>query len=89
LYQWSAADPLKPKAGLSGAPSGTGAPRAFPFRRGEIDEGGGHFSPVAEFQGALAETASGDDGDGVGGAAVDFYEGDEALAVFAARVFDA
>ena len=55
----------------------------------EIHEGGGHLSPVAEFQGALAETASGDYADGVGGAAVDFYEGDQALAVFAAWVFDA
>ncbi len=52
-------------------------------------KGRGHLSPVAEFQGALAETASGDHGDGVGGAAVDFDEGDEALAVFSARVFDA
>ena len=26
---------------------------------GEIDEGGGHLTPVAEFEGALAETASG------------------------------
>jgi len=51
-------------------------------RRGEVDEGGGHFAPVAEFDGALAEAAAGDDGDSVGGAAIDFDEGDEALAVF-------
>lgn len=49
----------------------------------EVDEGGGHFAPVADFKGALAESASGDDADGVGSAAVDFDEGDEALAVFA------
>ena len=57
----------------------------------EIDEGRGHLSPVAEFQGALSEAASGHHGDGVGGAAVDFDEGDEALAVFfiTARVLDA
>ena len=56
---------------------------------GEINESGGHFSPVAEFEGALAEAASGDYRDGVGGAAVDFDESYEALAVFfvAARVF--
>src|SRR5260370_4280890 len=46
-----------------------------------MDEGGGHLAPVAELDGALAKAASGDDGDGVGGAAVDFDEGDEALAV--------
>src|SRR5258708_3533391 len=57
----------------------------------QIDEGCGHLSPVAEFQGALSEAASGDHGDGVGGAAVDFDEGDEALAVFfiTARILDA
>ncbi len=32
-------------------------------------------------EGALAEAAAGDDGDGIGGAAVDLDEGDEALAV--------
>ena len=51
-------------------------------RRGEVDEGGGHLAPVAELEGAFAEAAAGDDGDGVGGAAVDLHEGDEALAVF-------
>jgi len=48
----------------------------------------GDFSPIAEFQGALAQAAAGDDGDGVGGAAVDFDEGDEALPVFSARIVD-
>src|SRR5260370_42046387 len=46
-----------------------------------MDEGGGHVGAVAELDGALAKAAGGDDGDGVGGAAVDFDEGDEALAV--------
>src|ERR1700690_645786 len=55
----------------------------------QIDERRGHLSPVAKFQGALAETASGDHGDGVGGAAVDFDEGDQTLAIFSARIFDA
>jgi hypothetical protein len=55
----------------------------------EINEGRGHLSPVAKFQGALAETASGDYGYGVGGAAVDFYERHQAFAIFTARVVDA
>jgi hypothetical protein len=63
------------------------------YRRSQIDEGGGHLAPVAEFDGALAEAAASDDGDGVGGAAVDLDEGDEALAVLwsheAAGVVDA
>ena len=54
----------------------------------EIHEGGGHFSPVAELEGALAEAAAGDDGDGVGGAAIDFNEGDEALAICAPGIVD-
>lgn len=55
----------------------------------EVDEGGGHLSPVAELQGSLAQAAAGDDGDGVGGTAVDFDEGDEALAVGGAGLGDA
>ena len=47
----------------------------------EVDESCGHLAPVAEFDGAFAEATAGDDGDGVGGAAVDFDEGDEAFAV--------
>ncbi len=47
----------------------------------EVDEGGGHLAEVAEFEGAFADAGGGDDADGVGGAAVDFDEDDEALAV--------
>ena len=56
-----------------------------------VNEGRGHLSPVAKFQSALSETASGDQGYGVGGAAVDFDERDQTFAIFfiAARVFDA
>src|SRR5215472_5927516 len=54
-----------------------------------VDKRCGHFSPVAEFKGALAEPASRDHAYGVGRAAVDFDEGDETLAVFAVRVVDA
>ena len=46
----------------------------------QIAEGGGDFSPVAEFQGAFAEAAIGNECDGVGDAAVDFSEGDDAFA---------
>jgi hypothetical protein len=52
-----------------------------------INEGRGHLSPVAKFQGALAQAASGHHGYGVGGTAVDLYERYQALAVFAARIF--
>ncbi len=55
----------------------------------EVDEGCGHLAPVAEFDGALAEAAAGDDGDGVGGAAVDLDKRDETLAVDALGVVDA
>jgi len=47
----------------------------------EVDEGGGHLAEVAELEGSLADAAGGDDADGIGCTAVDFYEGDEALAV--------
>jgi hypothetical protein len=47
----------------------------------EVDEGGGHLAEVAMFEGSLAEAAAGNDRDGIGGAAVDFDEGDEALAI--------
>jgi hypothetical protein len=47
----------------------------------EVDEGGGHLAEVAKLEGSLADAATGDDSDGVGGTAIDFYEGDEALAV--------
>src|SRR5580692_9078549 len=46
----------------------------------QIAEGGGDFAPVAEFEGAFAEAAIGDEGDCVGNAAVDFGEGDNAFA---------
>ena len=46
----------------------------------QVDERRGDFAPVAEFQGALAETAVRDEGDGVGYAAIDFGEGDDAFA---------
>lgn len=55
----------------------------------EIDEGCCHLAPVAELEGALAEAASGDDSNSIGRAAVDFYIGNEALAIFAARLVDA
>lgn len=47
----------------------------------EVDEGGGHLAEVAELEGSLADTAAGDDSYCVCCAAVDFDEGDQALAV--------
>lgn len=52
----------------------------------EIDECGGHLSEVPELEGTFAETAAGDDRDGVGDTPVDFDKGDEAFAVDSARV---
>jgi hypothetical protein len=54
--------------------------------RRQINEGGCHLAPVAKFEGALSQTAASDNADGVGGATVDFDEGDETLAVAAARL---
>jgi hypothetical protein len=54
----------------------------------EVDEGGGDLSPVEEFEGALAEAAIGDEGDGVGHAAVDFDVGDDTFSI-ADGIFDA
>ncbi len=59
------------------------------FAAVHVDECRCNFSPVAELQRALAQAASGDYGDGVGGAAVDLDEGDQTLAVFAVRIVDA
>ncbi len=62
---------------------------AHGFAGAYVDEGGCHFAPVAELQGALAETAAGNHGDGIGGAAVDFHKSNQAFAVLAARIVDA
>src|ERR1700722_8388325 len=50
-----------------------------------------NFSPVAELESTFSEAATGDHGNGVGGAAVDFDEGDKPLPIFliAARIVDA
>ena len=56
--------------------------------RYEIDECCGHFAPVAELEGTLAEPAAGDEADCIGGAAVDFDKGYEALAIGTAGVGD-
>ncbi len=55
----------------------------------QVDEGGSHLAPVAELEGALAEAAAGNDGDGIGGAAVDLDEGDEPFAIQSAWFGDA
>ena len=47
----------------------------------QVDESGGDFAPIAEFQRALAKSAVGDKRDGVSDAAVDLYVRDNALAL--------
>lgn len=47
----------------------------------EIDEGGGHFAPVAEFQGTSAEPTAGNEADSIGGAAVNFNVCEQAFSV--------
>jgi len=55
----------------------------------DVDKGCGHFAPVAKLQGTFAQSASCDDADCVRGAAVDFNESDQSLAVFSMRIIDA
>ena len=55
----------------------------------EVDEGCRHLAPVAKFERPFAQPATGDDADGIGGAAIDLDEGDQALAVPSARFLDA
>src|SRR5262249_14300790 len=57
--------------------------------RFDINEGRGHLAPVAKFQRPFAQAAAGDDHDGVGSAAIDFDKGDDALTIFALRIFEA
>ena len=52
----------------------------------DIDKRRRHLAPVAKLQRAFAETAAGDDGDGIRGAAVNLHEYDQALAIFSARI---
>src|ERR1700678_3448786 len=59
------------------------------FAGADVDERGRDLSPVAKLQRALAQSASRDHGDRVGGATVDFDESDQPLAVFAAWIVDA
>jgi len=64
-------------------------PGLVPVPRAAVPRSTKVAAPVAKFEGALAETATGNDGDSVGGATVNFYKGDQSLAIFAARIFDA
>src|SRR5260370_1650075 len=52
-----------------------------------VHERGCNFSPVAKLQRTLAEAATGDHSNGIGGATVDLDERNKALAVFSARIF--
>jgi hypothetical protein len=77
----------------------TGAPSAehsavLPDFAAEVDAfaaGGCDFSPVTELQRALAQSTASNNGDGVGGAAVNLNKCNQALAVFlvALRIVDA
>jgi len=55
----------------------------------DVDKRSCDFAPVAELQRALAKAAASDDGDGIGGATVDFHKSNETLAVLATGIFDA
>ena len=55
----------------------------------QVNERRGHLTPVAKLQRAFSQAASGDHADGVGHAAIDLDEGDEALAVATFGVFNA
>jgi hypothetical protein len=57
--------------------------------RFQINKGGCHFAPIAKLESALAQPATGDHCNGVGGAAVDFNEGDQAFAILASWFLDA
>ena len=59
------------------------------FADADIDERRGNFSPIAKLQCPLAQAASSDDRNCIGGATVDFHESDKAFAIFAARIVDA
>lgn len=54
----------------------------------EINKGCGHFSPVAEFQSTFAEAASGNDADGIGGAAVYLDVCDKPLTMLALGIVE-
>ena len=47
------------------------------------------LTPVAEFERAFAEAASRNDGDSVGGAAIDFDKSDEALSILSPWIVNA
>ena len=55
----------------------------------QVNKRGRHFSPVAEFQCALAKAASGDDGNRVSHATINLNVGNQAFAVCAAGIVDA
>src|SRR5207253_11363468 len=55
----------------------------------DVHECSRHLAPIAKLQGTLPQAAASDDGNSVSGATVDFDEGDEALAVFTARIINA
>jgi hypothetical protein len=55
----------------------------------EVDKSRGDFSPIAKFEGALTQSAAGDDSDGIGHTAVNLNEGNQALAILAVGIVKA
>jgi hypothetical protein len=55
----------------------------------KVHKGGRHLAPIAKFKRTLAQTATGDHPNGIGGAAVDFDEGNQAFAILASWLLDA
>jgi hypothetical protein len=53
----------------------------------QITKRSSDLAEIPELQRALSEAATGDNGDGIGGAPIDLNPGYEAFAVFARRVF--
>jgi hypothetical protein len=57
--------------------------------RAQVNEGRSHLAEVAKFQGSLAKAASRNYTYGIGCAAVDFDDGNQALSIFSSRVINA
>ena len=54
----------------------------------DIDKCCGHLAPVAKLQRALAQAAAGDDGDSIGGTAVNLHKCDKPLTIFSAGIVE-
>src|SRR4051812_5739184 len=59
------------------------------FSGAEVHEGSRHLAPVAKFQRAFSQATAGHYRHRIGGAAINFHESYELLAVLSLRIFDA